>query len=147
MRFLKLTVNEGHSTGLTSSSPLLHVGFEEGIYREGSHYGSAFWSRTGRKEMIYVTLPKLVQSGMSRLTNGVYISSIVGLLVLMDGKDDSDHMFISSNDFVGVDVVPQDKLAGTLNLFYNTGQLLEFDRNNLLPDDLNFKIWFSMKAV
>ena len=90
--------------------------------------------------MIYVTLSKLVQSGMSRLTNGAYISSIVGLLVLMAGKDDSDHMFISSNDFVGVDVVPQDKLAGTLNLFYNTAQLLEFDRNNLLPDDLNFEI-------
>ena len=65
---------------------------------------------------------------MNRLTNDVYISSVVGLLVLMDGKDDSDHMFLSSNDFVGVDVVPQDKLAGTLNLFYNTGQLLEFDR-------------------
>ena len=84
---------------------------------------------------------------MNRLTNNVYISSIVGLLVLMDGKDDSDHMFLSSNDFVGVDVVPQDKLAGTLNLFYNTGQLLEFDRNSLLHDDLNFEIWFSMKAV
>ena len=56
-------------------------------------------------------------------------------------------MFLSSNDFVGVDVVPQDKLAGTLNLFYNTGQLLEFDRNSLLHDDLNFEIWFSMKAV
>ena len=146
-RFMKLTINQSYQVELTLSSPLLHIGFEKGIYREGSHNGSAFWSRTGRKEMIYVTLPKLVQSGMNRLTNNVYISSIVGLLVLMDGKDDSDHMFLSSNDFVGVDVVPQDKLAGSLNLFYNTGQLLEFDRNSLLHDDLNFEIWFSMKAV
>ena len=133
-RFMKLTVNQSNQIELTLSSPLLHIGF-------------TFWSRTARKEMIYVTLPKLVQSGMNRLTNNVYISSIVGLFVLMDGKDDSDHMFLSSNDFVGVDVVPQDKLAGTLNLFYNTGQLLEFDRNSLLHDDLNFEIWFSMKAV
>ena len=99
--------------------------------------------------MIYVTLPKLVQSGMSRYiaSNNVYILNTLGLLVVMDRKDDSDHMFLSSNDFVGVDVVPQDKLTGTLNLYYNTGQLLEFDRNNLLHDDLNFEVWFSMKVV
>ena len=71
----------------------------------------------------------------------------MGLFVLMDGNDDSDHMFLSSFDFVGVDVVPQDQLAGTLNLLYNTGQLLKFDRKSLLHDDLNFEIWFSMKAV
>ena len=65
----------------------------------------------------------------------------------MDGKDNCDHMFLSSNDFVGVDVVPQDKLTGTLNLYYNTGQLLEFDRNNLLHHNLNFEIWFPLKII
>ena len=146
-RFLKLTVNVGYGIEFTDASPLLHIGFEKRIYGDGTYYGVAFWSRTGRKELIYVTLPKIVHSGMNRYINNMYISNIVGLLMLMDGKDDSDHMFLSSNDFVGVDVVPQDKFAGTLNLYYNTGQLLEFNRKNLLPDDLNFEIWFSMKAL
>jgi hypothetical protein len=146
-RFLKLTVNVGYEIEFTDASPLLHIGFENKIYGDGTYYGIAFWSRTGRKELIYVTLPKIVHSGMNRYINSMYISNIVGLLMLMDGKDDSDHMFLSSNDFVGVDVVPQDKFAGTLNLYYNTGQLLEFNRKNLLPDDLNIEIWFSMKAL
>ena len=149
-RFLQLTVNPQNVIEFNKDSPLLHTGFEQGIYTdEKIHQAKTFWSKSGRKELIYVTLPNIVQSGMTRYisSTNTSISNIVGLLMLMDGKDDSDHMFLSSNDFVGVDVFPQTQFNGTLKLYYNTGQLLEFDRTNLLQEDVNFEIWFSMKVI
>lgn len=74
---------------------------------------------------------------MNGYINNMNISNIFRLLMKMDGKDDSDHILFR-NDFVCVYVVPHDKLAGTLNLYYNTGQMLEFMPKNISPDDLIF---------
>ena len=148
-RFLQLKVLTSYKIEFRDDSPILHTGFEKKIYEAGTYIAKTFWSKSGRKELVYVTLPNIVNSGMVRhiTSNNTNISNIVGLLVLMDGKDDSDYTIISSNDFVGVDVSPQNQFTGTLKLFYNTGQLLEFDRSNLLENDVNFEVWFSMRAV